>query len=82
MPFKDTTEIQIDTIAYEKPFRHESSFYIAFWINSNQKDNLIANMKILEENDNKLYVEYEKNIFNTNEDSFKTIKRICDKYYK
>ena len=70
MPFKDTTEIQIDTIAYEKTFRHESSFYITFWINSNQKDNLIANMKILEENDNKLCVEYEKIIFNANEDSF------------
>lgn len=75
------TDIYIDTIAYEVPFRHESSYRITFCADNLQKGNLNSNMKILEEVNGKLYIKYEKVVLNTSDSDFKTVKAICDKYY-
>lgn len=59
-------QVEITKIAYEKPFRHESSCYIYYKTkNSNEEyifEDIIFNT-------------------NTDE-NYKTIKKICDKHYK
>ncbi|MNT75062.1 hypothetical protein D3C72_2139270 [compost metagenome] len=76
----NTENIQIIKIAYEIPFRHETSYYITFETEPNTLNNK-KKLTLIDKNEEKEYYEYTEILFSTSRDDFKIIRNICNKYF-